>query len=161
VATEMEARRRRVSAVDGISAAAALTVLVGFFGIVNGFSGTIKATYIVNSLHVGDPVAWGVVMIVVGVLQLLVAYPMGQPRRWALAGGAALAVANAVLVIDLLGDSSYWAILLLIGDAVILGLVALFARETIEELAASEQEQAEGGPGAAGRSGRRRVAAAR
>jgi hypothetical protein len=130
----MEAGRPGISAAGAIAAAAAFTVLVGFFGVVNGFAGLIKSTYLVNALAVGNPIAYGWVALIVGVLQLLVAYPMGQPRRWALAGGAALAVASLVLTVNLLGEITAWAILLLIANVVILGLVAMFGRQAIEEL---------------------------
>jgi hypothetical protein len=134
--TEMQAGRAGVDAADGIAAAAALTVLVGFFAIVNGFAGIIKSTYIVNAIVVGDPVPWGILILVVGVLQLLVAYPMGQPRRWALAGGTLLAIANGVLTANVLGGADGWAILLLIADAAALVLIVLFARRAVEELTA-------------------------
>jgi hypothetical protein len=137
VTSETQAGRTGFSAADGIALAAALTVLVGFFGIVNGFAGIIKSTYIVNSLLVGSPVAWGVVVLVVGVLQLLVAYPMGLPQRWAVAGGTALTLASAVLNVNVLGDTPGWAILLLIGDAAILVLIILFARDLLTSAEAS------------------------
>jgi hypothetical protein len=138
MATEAEARAPRVSTADGMSAAAAVTVLVGFFGVVTGFSGIVKSTYIVNSILVGNPITWGVVMLVVGVLQMLVAFPMGQPRRWAVAGAALLAVAGGVLNVNVLGGAPGWAILLVAADVVILFLLGVFARGLTFAVAASD-----------------------
>jgi hypothetical protein len=131
---EMETGRAGVDAADGIAAAAAVTVLVGFFAIVNGSAGILQSTYIVNSILVGDPRPWGIVILIVGVLQLLVAYPMGQPRRWAVAGGALLAIANGVLTVNVLGSAPGWAIILLIADLAALVLIVFFGRRAIEEL---------------------------
>ncbi len=133
MATEMQAGdaghagHARLSPGTGLAAAAALTVLVGFFAIVIGFSGVVKADFVTEAILVGSPIAWGWVTVAVGVLQLLVAYPMGQPRLWALAGAVPLAIANGVLTANLLGQITAYVILLLLGDALILVLVALSA----------------------------------
>jgi hypothetical protein len=115
--------RSRHTASDALCAAAALMVLVGFFDVVNGLGALIKSTYIVDHLFVGSLTAWGVVMLCVGLVQMLLAFPLGLDFRWPMGASLVIVAAGTVLQINCLNGVTAWSVLLLVGDLVILALL--------------------------------------
>jgi hypothetical protein len=121
------ASRSQFSDLDGLAMAGALMTLVGFFDLVNGTAAMLKATYIVDHLIVGDIVTWGVIMASVGILAMLMVFPLGLGHRWAAAGAVVVTLASTILQVNCLRGPTAWSILMLVSDVVLVGLLAAFA----------------------------------
>ena len=121
------AGKSQFSDLDGLAMAGALMTLVGFFDLVNGIAAMLKSTYIVDHLIVGDIVTWGVVMACVGILAMLVVFPLGHGYRWAVAAAIVVALASTILQVNCLRGPTAWSILMLVSDVVLVGLLAAFA----------------------------------
>ncbi len=115
--------------------ASALLAMLGFFNLIDGIAAIAKANvYVANARYViGDLRAWGWVVLILGVLQLLSALGViagNQVARWF---GVAVVGVNAVAQMFFLPGFPFWSLLIIAGDVVALwGLCAYGSRENVE-----------------------------
>jgi hypothetical protein len=115
--------------------ASALLAVLGFFNLIDGIAAIVKASvYVAGARYViGDLRAWGWVVLILGILQLLAALGVvvgNQIARWF---GVAVVGVNAVAQMFFLPGFPFWSLLIIAGDVVALwGLCAYGSRENVE-----------------------------
>lgn len=117
--------------------ASALLAILGFFNLIDGIAAIAKASvYVAGARYViGDLRAWGWVVLILGVLQLVAALGVvagNQLARWF---GVAVIGLNAIAQLFFLPGYPLWSLMIIAGDVVALwGLCAYGSRENVESV---------------------------
>jgi len=115
--------------------AVALLVTVGFFNMIDGIAAIANSHVFIANAHyvVGDLRAWGWVVLILGVLQLIAAIAIlagSQAARWFAVVVIAL---NAIGQMLFIPAYPFWSLLIIAVDIVALwGLCAYGSRENLE-----------------------------
>jgi hypothetical protein len=106
---------------------AVLFIVLGCFNLIDGIAALVQDDYFkVDELLFGDLSMWGVIWIILGLLQLLTAYLV---HRGAVAGaliGITLAGINAVVTLLSIGAYPLWSIIILVGDGVVIYALTVY-----------------------------------
>lgn len=107
--------------------AAVLLAVTGFFNLLDGITAVAKSSFFVAGAHyvVGDLRAWGIVVIVLGGLQLVAAAGVmarNQVARWF---GVAVLGLNALAQMAFIPSYPFWSLLVIVID--VIGIWALCA----------------------------------
>ena len=117
--------------------ASALLAMLGVFNLIDGIAAIAKANvYVANARYViGDLRAWGWVVLILGILQLLAALGVvtgNQLARWF---GVAVVGLNAIAQMFFLPGYPFWSLMIIAVDVVALwGLCAYGSRENVEAM---------------------------
>ena len=115
--------------------AVALLVTVGFFNLIDGIAAIANSHVFIANAHyvVGDLRAWGWVVLILGVLQLIAAIAIlagSQAARWFAVVVIGL---NAIGQMLFIPAYPFWSLLIIAADIVALwGLCAYGSRENLE-----------------------------
>ena len=115
--------------------AVALLVTVGFFNLIDGIAAIANSHVFIANAHyvVGDLRAWGWVVLILGVLQLIAAIAIlagSQAARWFAVVVIGL---NAISQMLFIPAYPFWSLLIIAVDVVALwGLCAYGSRENLE-----------------------------
>ena len=118
--------------------AVALLVTVGFFNLIDGIAAIANSHVFIANAHyvVGDLRAWGWVVLILGVLQLIAAIAIlagSQAARWFAVVVISL---NAIGQMFFIPAYPFWSLLIIAVDVVALwGLCAYGSRENLEAAA--------------------------
>jgi hypothetical protein len=129
------ARRREGRGYGMVIFASALLAILGFFNLIDGIAALAKASvYVAGARYVfGDLRAWGWVVLILGVLQLIAALGVvvgNQMARWF---GVAVIGVNAIAQLFFLPGYPLWSLMIIAGDVVALwGLCVYGSRENVE-----------------------------
>jgi hypothetical protein len=129
------ARRREGQGVWMIVFATALLAMVGFFNLIDGIASIVKSSvYVGNARYVvGDLRAWGWVVLILGILQLVAALGVilgNQVARWF---AVVVIVCNTVAQMFFLPGYPFWSLMIIAIDVVALwGLCAYGSKENLE-----------------------------
>jgi hypothetical protein len=135
--TARETRTARGRAGEGfwmIVFASALLAIAGFFNLIDGIAAVAKSSvYVANARFVmGDLRAWGWVVLILGVLQLLAALGVivgNQVARWF---AIAVIAVNLIAQMFFLPGYPFWSLMIIAVDVVALwGLCAYGTRENL------------------------------
>jgi hypothetical protein len=106
---------------------AVMFLVLGCFNLIDGIAALVQDDYFkVDELLFGDLSMWGVIWIVLGLLQFLTAYLV---YRGSVAGaliGITLAGLNAVGALLSIGAYPLWSIIILAGDGVVLYALTVY-----------------------------------
>ena len=108
--------------------------MLGFFNLIDGIAALAKASvYVAGARYVfGDLRAWGWVVLILGILQLIAALGVvvgNQIARWF---GVAVIGVNAIAQLFFLPGYPLWSLMIIAGDVVALwGLCAYGSRENV------------------------------
>jgi hypothetical protein len=104
-----------------------LFIVLGCFNLIDGIAALVQDDYFrADELLFGDLSMWGVIWIVLGLLQLLAAYLV---HRGAVAGaliGITLAGLSAIAALLSIGAYPIWSIIILVGDGVVLYALTVY-----------------------------------
>lgn len=131
------ARRRTGEGLWMIIFASALLAIAGFFNLIDGIAAIAKSSvFVANARYVmGDLRAWGWVVLILGVLQLLAAFGVivgNQVARWF---AVAVIGVNAVAQMFFLPGYPVWSLMIIAVDVVALwGLCAYGSRENLASI---------------------------
>jgi hypothetical protein len=109
--------------------AALLLMLAGGATLISGLVALAKDEVPASDPIVLDPTAWGWLAIVVGALGILVGLGVLAGQRWAVAGGIAFAVVNALSHVAFIPPYPLRSVLLIALDAVIVYALAAHGRD--------------------------------
>jgi hypothetical protein len=130
-------RRREGEGYWMVIFASALLAIVGFFNLIDGISAIAKSSvYVANARYVfGDLRAWGWVVLILGILQLLAALGVivgNQVARWF---GVAVIGLNLIAQMFFLPGYPFWSLMIIAVDVVALwGLCKYGSRDNIESV---------------------------
>jgi hypothetical protein len=112
--------------------AAVMFLIVGIFNVIDGIAAISKDRHFrADELIVGSLALWGVILLIVGALQLLTTFliyrrsPAGQML------GVILAVLNAVAALFFLGAYPIWSLIILVLDGVVIYALTVYG-ESLE-----------------------------
>jgi hypothetical protein len=131
------ARRRSGEGYWMIILASSLLAMVGFFNLIDGIAAIAKSSvYVANARYViGDVRAWGWVVLILGILQLLAAIGVvlgNQVARWF---AVAVIIVNTVAQMFFLPGYPFWSLMIIAVDVVALwGLCVYGSRENVESV---------------------------
>src|SRR5689334_17475786 len=117
--------------------AATLLAMLGVFNLIDGIAAIAKANvYVANARYViGDLRAWGWVVLILGILQLLAGLGVitgNQLARWF---GVAVIGLNAIAQMFFLPGYPFWSLMIIAVDVVALwGLCAYGSRENVQAM---------------------------
>lgn len=108
--------------------AAILFLILGIFNVIDGIAALTAADdyFRVEALLFGDLSMWGVLFLIVGVLQLLASYLIFQGSAAGALLGITLASLNAILALLAIGAYPIWAIIILVLDGVVIYALTVY-----------------------------------
>jgi hypothetical protein len=118
--------------VGWIAFAAIMMFIVGGFNIIDGLAAIFKDEVFVTTsrgILVFDVTAWGWIHLVLGVLQLVVAWYLLRGALWARMTAVALVALNAIEQLAFLGAYPFWATLIIALDVVIIWAIVVHGDE--------------------------------
>jgi hypothetical protein len=118
--------------VGWIAFAAILMFIVGGFNIIDGLAAIFKDELFVTTsrgILVFDITAWGWIHLVVGVLQVVVAWFLLRGAVWARMTAVALVALNAIEQLAFLGAYPFWATIIIVLDVVVIWAIVVHGDE--------------------------------
>jgi len=112
--------------------AAIMLITVGLFNVIDGLVALFRGdlyTVTPNGLLVFDLTAWGWVHLILGVIQLAVAFPLLRGARWARVLTILLAVVNAATQLAFLSAFPVWAVIVIALDVLVIWAVVVHGDE--------------------------------
>jgi hypothetical protein len=119
--------------VGWIAFAAIMMFIVGGFNMIDGLAGIFKSEVFVTTskgILVFDVTAWGWIHLVLGALQILVAWYLLRGAMWARMTAVALLALNAIEQLAFLGAYPFWASIIIILDVVVIWAIIVHGDET-------------------------------
>lgn len=119
--------------VGWIAFAAIMMFIVGGFNIIDGLAAIFKDEIFVTTskgILVFDVTAWGWIHLVLGVLQILVAWFLLRGALWARMTAVALLALNAIEQLAFLGAYPFWAAIIITIDVVVIWAIVVHGDET-------------------------------
>jgi hypothetical protein len=116
--------------------ASVLLMVVGFFNLIDGIASIADSHFFIANAHyvIGDLRTWGWTVLLLGALQILVAFGVlvgNQVARWT---AVALVGLNAIAQMMFLPSYPFWSLTIIAIDVVALwGLCAFGSRENVPE----------------------------
>jgi hypothetical protein len=118
--------------VGWIAFAAIMMFIVGGFNIIDGLAAIFKDEIFVTTskgILVFDVTAWGWIHLVVGVLQIVVAWFLLRGAVWARMTAVALLALNALEQLAFLGAYPFWATIIIVLDVVVIWAIVVHGDE--------------------------------
>ncbi|HWK28172.1 MAG TPA: hypothetical protein VNS09_16520 [Solirubrobacter sp.] len=107
--------------------AAVLFLILGIFNVVDGIAALAADDHFrAEELLFGDLTLWGVLFLIVGIVQLLTSYLIFQGSAAGALLGVTLASLNAVLALLAIGAYPIWAIIILVLDGVVIYALTVY-----------------------------------
>ncbi len=121
--------------------AATLFLILGIFNVIDGIVAISKdGHFAADNLFVGDLTLWGVILMVVGAIQLLASFQLYKGRGQLL--GISLLVLNLVAQLFFLPAYPFWSVIVMVIDGMaIYGLTVYGEHFTTERPAESPTEE--------------------
>lgn len=129
--------------------AAVIMFIVGFHNLIYGIASLRDYTVVVNNLNGGtsviyaDTTFWGWLWIVVGVVEILIAFGIAARNEAARWGGVAIATINAIGQLAFLAAFPVWSVVIIAIDVVVIYVLCTYdaprARAGYEEPYPSDQ----------------------
>ncbi len=118
----MESGTRKPIRGEGwVGFAIVLFFVLGAFNVIDGLAAATEAdNFVADDLLIGSLVLWGVVMIVIGALQLYAAWALFDERPAGIPLGIALAGLNLVAQLFFLPAYPIWSILIMVLDVMVI-----------------------------------------
>jgi hypothetical protein len=116
--------------------ASVLLMVVGFFNLIDGIAAIADSHFFIANAHyvIGDLRAWGWTVLLLGALQILVAFGVLVGNQWARWTAVALIGLNAIAQMMFLPSYPFWSLTIIAIDIVVLwGLCAYGSRENVPE----------------------------
>jgi hypothetical protein len=111
--------------------ASVMMVIAGALNILWGISAIANAHILINGNHyiIDHRQAWGWTVLIIGVIELLVAYGIWNRQQWARWTGVFIAGVNAIAVLGDMQSFPFWSLAIFAIDLLIIyGLVAYGGR---------------------------------
>jgi hypothetical protein len=116
--------------------ASVLLMVVGFFNLIDGIAAIADSHFFIANAHyvIGDLRAWGWTVLLIGALQILVAFGVLVGNQWARWTAVALIGLNTIAQMMFLPSYPFWSLTIIAIDIVALwGLCAYGSRENAPE----------------------------
>jgi hypothetical protein len=127
---ESGSRPTRAPAGTGwVAFAATLFLVLGIFNVIDGIAALAKDDHFVGDLFVGNLTFWGIVMLLIGAVQILTAWLLygGNPTGVVL--GVFLASFNLVAQLFLLPAYPIWSIIIMVIDGLVIYGLTVYGEE--------------------------------
>ena len=112
--------------------AAIVLITVGLFNVIDGLVALFRGdlfTVVPGGLLVLDLTAWGWVHLIIGAVQIIVAFPLLRGATWARSIVVLLAMLNAVTQLAFLSAYPIWSIIVIVLDVVVIYAVVVHGDE--------------------------------
>ena len=107
--------------------AAVMFLVVGIFNVIDGIAAISKDRHFrADELLIGNLSFWGIVLLIVGALQLLTTYLIYNRSPGGQVLGVILAVLSAVTALFFLGAYPIWSIIILVLDGVVIYALTVY-----------------------------------
>ena len=117
----MEARQRHVSGDGWIAFAGVLFLVLGTFNVIDGVVALAKDDhFIADELFFGDLTLWGVVMLVIGGVQILTSWLVFGARAAGQVLGIFMASLNLVAQLFFLPAFPIWSVIIMVIDGMVI-----------------------------------------
>ena len=128
----MRPTRTTTAWVGWIWFAAVVIIMIGAFNVIDGFVALLKDQVYVETkrgLVVFDFTAWGWILLIIGVIQLVTGFALLSGKLWARVIAIIMATISAIAQITFITAYPFWSITVIILDVVVLWALIVHGAE--------------------------------